>query len=242
MRTATLRNLTVLAACLMAARCSVLSAQPDRSRFYILTPMPESNAVQTASNPRLTLGVGPVEFPDYLRRLPVVTRVEPHRLELSDNKLWAEPLDKNFTDALSENLATLLGSQRIEKYPWPLATKVDYQVEVDVQRFETTGDGQAQLVASWIIRDGRSESILYASKTAAMAAAGADATSASTALSGDLATLSKAIAENVAELDQHPSATKSELNIEQTERSPYYRAMKARRQLEESEPRAMSHS
>jgi uncharacterized lipoprotein YmbA len=148
--------MAVLGACAITAGCSVLSPQPDRSRFYILTPVPEGNSVRTDPNPRLTLGVGPVEFPDYLRRLPVVTRVEPDRIELSEEKRWAEPLDKNFTHVLSENLATLLDTQRIEKYPWPLATKIDYQIEVDVQRFETTSDGQAQLVARWAIRDGRS--------------------------------------------------------------------------------------
>ncbi len=204
--------LIALGACAMVVGCSVLSPQPDRSKFYILAPVTESNAAQTASNRRLTLGVGPVEFPDYLRRLSVVTRVGPHRLELSDDKRWAEPLDRNFTRVLSENLATELGTQRIEKYPWPLATKIDYQIEVDVQRFETTSDGQAQLVASWIIRDGSSESILYASKTTATAAAAADTTSASSALSDDLATLSKAIAENVTELDQHASAARSEIS------------------------------
>jgi len=212
---APLRNLTVLSACLMAAGCSVLSPQPDPSRFYILTPVAQSNGLAassaaTARNSQLTIGIGPVEFPDYLRRLPVVTRVGPNRIELSDDKRWAEPLDKNFTRVLSENLATMLGTQRIEKYPWPLATKIDYQVEVDVQRFETTSDGQAQLIASWIIHGGRSESILYASKTNATAPAGTDATSASSALSSDLATLSKARSENVTELDQHPSAARSE--------------------------------
>jgi len=213
-------------ACVIAVGCSVLSPQPDRSKFYILTPVSESNAAQSASNPRLTVGVGPVEFPDYLRRLSVVTRVGPHRLELSDDKRWAEPLNKNFTRVLSENLATELGTQRIEKYPWPLATKIDYQVEVDVQRFETTSDGEAQLVASWMIRDGRSESILYASKTTATAAAGADATSASSALSSDLATLSKAIAENLTELDRHPSAAELEPDGEQSQRNPYHRAVR----------------
>jgi uncharacterized lipoprotein YmbA len=220
--------LTVLGACAIAAGCSLLPPQPDRSRFYILTPVPEGNSVATAPDPRLTLGVGPVEFPDYLRRLPVVTRVGPNRIELSDEKRWAEPLDKNSVRVLSENLGTLLGTQRIEKYPWPLTTKIDYQIEVDVQRFETTSDGQAQLVASWIIRDGRSESIVYASKTTAAAPAGADATSASSALSSDLATLSEAIAENVIELDQHPSAARSEPNGEQSQRDAYHRAMKAR--------------
>ena len=104
-----------------------------------------ANPPSTAPNARLTVGVGPVDFPDYLRRLAVVTRVTPNRIELSDEKRWAEPLDKNFTRVLSENLATLLNTQRIEKYPWPLTSKVDYQVEIDVQRFETLGDGQTQL-------------------------------------------------------------------------------------------------
>jgi uncharacterized lipoprotein YmbA len=104
---------------------------------------------------------------------------------------------------LSENLATLLDTQRIEKYPWPLRTKVDYEIEIDVQRFEATSDGQTQLIASWIIRDGASNKILYASQTRAGAPAGPDELSASSALSGDLATLSKEIATRITELEQH---------------------------------------
>ncbi len=133
----------------------------------------------------------------------MVTRVAPNRIDLSDEKRWAEPLDKNFTRVLSENLATLLDTQRIEKYPWPLRTKVDYEIEIDVQRFEATSDGQTQLIASWIIRDGPSNKILYASQTTAGAPAGPDELSASSALSSDLATLSKDIATRITELDQH---------------------------------------
>ena len=194
--------LLALGACVLAAGCSVLSPQPDRSSFYILTPVPETNSVTTAPNPRLTVGVGPVEFPDYLRRLPVVTRVEPHRVELSDDKRWAEPLDKNFTRVLSDNLETLLDTERIERYPWPLATKVDYQIEVDVQRFEAVSDSRSQLVGTWMIRDGQGHNILYASKTVANSPTGADQASASSALSNDLATLSKEIALHVSELDR----------------------------------------
>ena len=201
-------KLIAFGACAMAAGCSVLSPQPDRSKFFILTPVSDSagtaaKPASTSPDSQLTIGVGPVDFPDYLRRLPVVTRVAPNRIDLSDEKRWAEPLDKNFTRVLSENLATLLDTQRIEKYPWPLRTKVDYQVEIDVQRFETTSDGQTQLIASWIIRDGPSNKILYASQTGGGAPAGPDELSASSALSGDLATLSKEIASRVTELHQH---------------------------------------
>ena len=202
-------KLIAIGACAMAAGCSVLSPQPDRSKFFILTPDFRQRRAWPPSRPRPAPIRGspsvwvPVDFPDYLRRLPVVTRVAPNRIELSDEKRWAEPLDKNFTRVLSENLATLLDTQRIEKYPWPLRTKVDYEIEIDVQRFEATSDGQTQLIASWIIRDGPSNKILYASQTTAGAPAGPDELSASSALSGDLATLSKEIATRITELDQH---------------------------------------
>jgi len=195
------------ASAILAAGCSVLSPQPDRSKFFILTPVSDSSATaspaSTSPVSQIAIGVGPVDFPDYLRRVPVVTRVAPNRIELSDEKRWAEPLDKNFVRVLSENLATLLDTHRIEKYPWPLRTKIDYQVEVDVQRFETDSGGQTQLIASWIIRDGLGGRILYASETTTGAPAGTDDASASAALSSDLATLSKEIASRVTEINQH---------------------------------------
>src|SRR5579864_8849512 len=210
-------KLTAFGACAMAAGCSVLSPQPDRSKFFILTPVSDGAATaakQSSTSPdsQLTIGVGPVDFPDYLRRLPVVTRVAPNRIDLSAERRWAEPLDKNFVRVLSENLAVLLDTQRIEKYPWSLRTSVDYQVEIDVQRFETTSDGQTQLIASWIIRDGHGGKTLYASKTTASAPAGPDGVSASAALSSDLATLSKEIASRITELKQHRTPNNADSN------------------------------
>lgn len=204
-----------LGACMFAAGCSVLAPQPDRSSFYILTPLADGSAAApsaagASATSQLTLGIGPVSFPDYLRRLPVVTRVEPNRIEISDEKRWAEPLDKNFTRVLSEDLATMLGTQRIEQYPWSLAMKIDYQLEVEVQRFETSSDGRTQLVASWIIRDGRDDKILYASKTDTSTPAGSDATSASAALSADLATMCREIAAQIGALDRGRAPANSE--------------------------------
>ncbi len=207
----------VLGMCVLAAGCSVLAPRPDRSRFYILTPAAGGSAdpaLAAAAGPstQLTLGVGPVSLPDYLRRLPVVTRVEPNRIEISEEKRWAEPLDKSFSRVLCENLATMLGTERIERYPWPLATKVDYQVEVDVQRFETTSDGQTQLVASWIIHDGRDGKILYASRTVESAPAGADAASASAGLSADLAVMCREIATRLGALERRRTPVNSEVS------------------------------
>ena len=116
-------KLIAFGACLIGAGCSILSPQPERSEFFILTPVSGSTGMaakpaSTSPDSQLTIGVGPVDFPDYLRRLPVVTRVAPNRLDLSDERRWAEPLDKNFVRVFSENLVVLLDTQRIEKYPW----------------------------------------------------------------------------------------------------------------------------
>jgi len=210
-------KLITCGACAIVAGCSVLSPQRDRSEFFILAPVSDRSALaakpaSTSSDSQLTIGVGPVDFPEYLRRLPVVTRVAPNRIDLSDERRWAEPLDKNFVRVLSENLTVLLDTHRIEKYPWSLRTKVDYQVEIDVQRFESTSDGQTQLLASWIIRDGNGGKILYASQTTAGAPAGPDGVSASAALSGDLATLSKEIASRITELKQHRTPNNADTN------------------------------
>src|SRR5271156_3207024 len=94
--------------CAMAAGCSVLSPQADRSKFFILSPVSDSAGItarpsSTSPDSQLTVGVGPISFPDYLRRLAMVTRVSPNRIDLSDERRWAEPLDKNFTRVLSEN-------------------------------------------------------------------------------------------------------------------------------------------
>jgi uncharacterized lipoprotein YmbA len=190
--------------CCVLAGCTVLAPRPDYSKFFILTPLSggaNPSQTLTAAGQKLTIGIGPIEFPDYLRRPEVVTRTGPNELHLAAEKRWGEPLDKNFGRVLSENLSQLLNTQQIEKYPWPRRTQVDYQVVVDVQRFETTADSHAQLVARWIIKDGSSGKDLYASETTASTPVGSSETAASTALSTDLATLSRDIASQVTDLN-----------------------------------------
>jgi uncharacterized protein len=197
--------------CALLAGCSPLAPQPDHSKFFVLTALsdgPPSVAAASATQP-LTLGIGPIEFPDYLRRLEVVTRTSPNQLDLSPDKRWGEPLDKDFARILSENLSRLLNTQQIEKYPWPVRTPVDYQVCVDVLRFETSSDGQSQLIARWIIKDGRTGKDLSASETNTTSPVAAGEAGASAALSNDLATLSREIATAITALNQNAQRTAS---------------------------------
>jgi uncharacterized protein len=149
----------------VAASAGCFSPQPDRSKFFVLAPATAAgNSVAPAgfaASSALTIGLGPLKLPEYLDRDEVVTRVGPNRLELSTKDLWAEPLANSFKQVIAQDLTQSLGTHSITFYPWFATTHVDYQVRIDVYRFETDSSANARLVAHWQVFDG-SGKLLYA--------------------------------------------------------------------------------
>jgi uncharacterized protein len=197
--------LICVSACLAAA-CSFMSPQPDRTQYFVLSPAAQSDSsASSASTSQLTIGVGPIRFPGYLKRPGVVTRTTSNQLTVSDENRWAEPLDENFEGTLCQNLARMLGTTKIRVYPWYADTHIDYQVEVWVDHFEATDDGRSQLSAVWTIRDGRDGKMLASSQS--VQSAPVQSGDGSAALSQDLAAMSREIADRIAALAQsRPSA------------------------------------
>lgn len=194
-----------------ATACSFMAPQPDRTQYFVLSPVAASDprAVVPASQEstaRLSLGVGPIEFPEYLKRPGVVTRVSSDRLLVSDEKRWGEPLDRNFESVLCQNLSQMLGTQRIATYPWYADTHIDYQVEVRVDHFEANQNGQSQIAAVWTIKDGRDGRVLASGQSTANAPVGGDDAAGSAALSQDLGEMSRQIADRIAQLNASPRA------------------------------------
>jgi uncharacterized protein len=204
-------SLILIAWVCAAAGCSFMAPQPDRTQYFILSPTAESgsSSVAAASTSRLSIGVGPIKFPDYLKRPGVVTRAASNRLMVSDVKRWAEPLDHNFESVLCQNLSQTLGTQRIITYPWYANTQVDYQVKVWVSRFETSEDGASQLSAVWTIVNPKDGSELASGQSSASAPVQAGDDGPSAALSRDLGEMSHQIADRIAQIGamQRPGAT-----------------------------------
>lgn len=140
------RTVALFAAVLMLIGCT--SPEP---RFYVLSPLAPTNAAATSE---IAVGVGPVQFPDYLDRPQIVTRRDRNELEISDFERWAEPLQRNSTQVVAENLSSLLPSKRIIVYPWKRSAGIDYQVTIGVTRFDRRVDGESVLEARWAILDG----------------------------------------------------------------------------------------
>jgi uncharacterized lipoprotein YmbA len=210
----------VIAACawlFVVAGCSILSPQPERTKFFVLTSITGDSATGTmpatgSGTSNLVIGIGPIEFPDYLRRPEVVTRTSPTTVELSDVDRWAEPLDSAFARVLSEDLSRLLGTQRMVTYPWYKSSRVDYQLECNVIHFETDSSGGSHLHAQWSIRDG-AEKLLIARESDITGTEAPDDKSLSASLSHDLGNLSQQIATQFGELNQQNNRRNAELDV-----------------------------
>lgn len=169
--TITLRNLCATSAIAIAlAGCGpFLAPRADSAKFYLLTPAADAPSTQTAavqsSSGGFTLGLGPVKLPPYLDRPEVVTRSAPNRLDLSKTDRWGESLQNNFTSVLTRDLAAQIGTQQIVAFPWYSTTHLDLQVQVEVYRFETDAQGNAQLSAKWTVRDGTGKNIFYSAES-----------------------------------------------------------------------------
>jgi len=195
------------AALLLTLGCSPLAPKPDYSKLFVLSPISDAaGTTSPESTSHLVIGIGPIDFPGYLKRPEVVTRASPNRLDVSPLDRWGEPLDKNFGRILGENLARLLSTDHIEQYPWSSKAEVDYQVEVAVQRFETSADNEPQLEARWTIKDGASGKELYAAQARVATPGGTDESAIPAILSADLGNLSRDIATEVTSLNQQHRA------------------------------------
>lgn len=187
---------------LMLAGC--LGGKTEPTRFYALSPL---SRTETAKPPGTaehdgTIGIGPVQLPEYLNRPEIVTRTSQNQLHLADFHQWAEPLRESFSRVLAENLSMLLSTDRVAVFPWGL-TPIDYQVTVEVARFERQPGGENLLVARWsILRDNGKEILLTRNSSFSEPAAAGDYEATVSAQSRVLAEFSREIAAAITAISQ----------------------------------------
>ena len=122
------------------------------TRFYVLSSLPRSETNQAESvKGGVAVGIRPVAFPKYLDRPQIVTRAGRNQLDIAEFDQWAEPLKNNFGNVIAENLSILVPTNRIAVFPWTKSTPIDYQVSVEVTRFEASAGEDCLLTARWSI-------------------------------------------------------------------------------------------
>lgn len=163
------------------------------SRFYTLSGLPDDAAPSAASSD-LAIGVGPISLPNYLDRPEIVRRATANQFQFAEYDRWGEPLGDVFPRVLAENLSELLATDRVFLLPQRRATTIDYQVEVQVTRFDADVGGPAILAARWEIYDDDGKSLFIDRSTFTETVDGEDYGAVATAMSQTVAALSREIA------------------------------------------------
>jgi hypothetical protein len=135
--------------------CSPFNPRPDPTVFLVLTPAASAAAPSNTASAMsaMTLGVGPVTLPAYLQRPQLVARVDATEVTVNEYARWSAPLATLFSEAVAEQLMSLLSPRSVAVYPWPAAARPNVSVRITVQQFEPIVPDSAVLRARWEVVD-----------------------------------------------------------------------------------------
>jgi uncharacterized lipoprotein YmbA len=123
----------------------------ENARFYKLSSIVGIDEATKPAGKGVAIGIGPIKFPDHLDRPEIVTRTSRNALEIGDFDRWAGSLREDFSRVLTENLSILLSTDYVFVFPWGKTVPIDYQVKVEVSRFDGELGKSATLIARWTV-------------------------------------------------------------------------------------------
>jgi len=139
---------------LAQAGCSIGGVSRP-AEFYVLNVEPGTPVSgRTAAAGPLTVGLGPVNMPDIFDRPQIVTRPDPNRIDLAEFDRWGGDLNHDLSRVLAQNLMSRLNTDSILPHPWSSRDNLDFQVAVQVFRFDGEVGQVARFEGVWRLMDG----------------------------------------------------------------------------------------
>ena len=139
------------------AGCVPLKRSPE-ARLFALRPVAELPARPASSAAGVGIvGVLPVSLPGFLGRPQLVSWSGPGEIRIDEFLRWAEPLDASVQRVLTEDLETLLPSQRVIHSPWATSTTVRCRVRAELVRFGLQPGGEVALSGRFVVLPAQSE-------------------------------------------------------------------------------------
>jgi uncharacterized lipoprotein YmbA len=143
------RTINMVGAVLLAIL--FIGCSSPKVKFYTLSPT-AVNALDT--DKQLAIAIGPTEFPRELIRKQIVTRSSANQIKVNQTHVWSASLQLDFDRTLADNVATLLGSERVVPYPAQPRFAIDYRVLLDVRQFDGGLGDAVTLRGNWTAIDG----------------------------------------------------------------------------------------
>ena len=157
-------NVILCALLLVVEACSPFGSGTQRAtKNYVLNSIfsEETRPQPVADLNDVGLVVGPVKLAQYLDRSDVVIRNSQNEIVMADFSSWAGPLQENFSRVLAENLSLWLNTKKVAIFPGAKLPIYDYNVSMNVTRFDGRPGDNAQLRARWVIMDKKRKTMLF---------------------------------------------------------------------------------
>jgi uncharacterized lipoprotein YmbA len=133
--------------------CACASSPP--LRYYSLD---DGRPTAVGSPDGISVAIVRVNLPELVDRPQLVVRSAGHRVQLSENDRWAEPLRRQVLRLLARDLGAALDSGRVVALGVEAREfDTDFRVVVDVQHLEVVSGQRVELDAVWRVesRNGR---------------------------------------------------------------------------------------
>ena len=156
--------ISLCAILLLLGACSPFgSGTQQATHNYVLNSLysEETQPQPVADLSDIGVLVGPIRIALYLDRSDVVIRNSQNEVEIADFSSWAGPLPENFSRVLAENLSLWLNTKKVAIFPGSKLPFYDYNVSMNVTRFDGRPGDQAQLRARWVIMDKKKKKMLF---------------------------------------------------------------------------------
>ena len=127
-------------------------ASTPPSQHYFLTPIDELEATNTQPDIKSEKIIAViVRTPRYLDRPQIVTRIGPNEFKMDEFNRWAGSFKENIANVMVQNFKTLLPNGTVARFPVPSSMNIDYQVLIDITRFDGTLGESVTLQATWAL-------------------------------------------------------------------------------------------
>jgi len=147
----------------LMAGCTFIGGTQQATKNYVLNSL-YSEEIETQAVADLNdigILVGPIRMALYLDRADIVIRDGQNQIRLAEFSQWAGPLQENFSRVLAENLSVLLATNSVGIFPGTRAMLFDFNVTVNVTRFDGIPGEKADLRARWGILDKNRKKMLF---------------------------------------------------------------------------------
>lgn len=135
--------------CLILASFLLSCSSHRNVEFFLLHPIQEK---MVSKKPlKLRIGIDAIHLPVYFARSEMVLMTSGNQIIESNKSEWIEPLSKNISRVIANNLTNLFPGSVVMMAPRDIYLQPNCHLDIDIIRFSLDDTGKSTLEASWLV-------------------------------------------------------------------------------------------